>query len=219
MLSTFPVLLFLKMTPCRLSRSRPSFCGRAGHEGTRSPGTAGEPRPLWVQPPRHKHHRPATDQPQLHRPRPPHHTAFAPPVHPPTHSNPGSAPGPPPRPLAHHGPLHLLVDLVELQRVGHGGCGLREGTGTSSGEVQQPPQPGMPGAAAEESVTAAAGGQRVSRAGDGLLALPSAPGTRPRPPGLSSQAPPGPPPNPRPAPPPRTCSHLRPVPPSQPGLP
>lgn len=98
----------------------------------------------------------------------------------------GSAPGAIPRPLAYHRPLHLLVDLVELQRIGHGGCGVWEGTGTSSGRLQQPPQPGMPGAAAEESVTAAVGGQRVNWAGDGLSALPSAPKTKPQPPKTAS---------------------------------
>lgn len=129
MLSTFPVLLFLKMTPCRLSRSRPSFCGRTGHEGTQSHGTVEQPQLRWVQPSKHPHHRPAT-------------ASSSTPIHTPTQEAPL---GPSPCPLTYHGPLHLLVDLVELQRIGHGGCGVWEGTGRSSGRFSSPPSPACPG--------------------------------------------------------------------------
>lgn len=79
---------------------------------------------------RHSHPQPPTNQPQLHPPHPPPpHSIRSP--HP--HPNAGSAPCS----LAYHGPLHLLVDLVELQRVGHGGCG--RGRGRSQGGSAAPP--------------------------------------------------------------------------------
>lgn len=55
----------------------------------------------------------------------------------------GTVPRPPPR-LAHHGSLHLLVYLVELQRVGHGGWRRHPGFGrggrlsAASGSVPPP---------------------------------------------------------------------------------
>lgn len=149
MLSTFPVLLFLKMTPWRLSRSRPSFCGAERpprHSSTpqTQPCSSHPSAPDWG-----TGHPPALPPccPQApvgykgpgspHPPRPqclPHRAPAA------GTGGTGAAPAPFPTalqalgagcsrklrcprrtPRAHHGALHLLVDLVELQRVGHGG--------------------------------------------------------------------------------------------------